>query len=280
MHDFELSDALDGTADAERVGEPPQARRVDQSEGTENLPLKMNDCYDMKDVKKEIFKINEDLNLMVCHNPRSMQSVANLVLVANWMNPGVQNNQLCSVIMDHVVEETIFNTEMNTPTTTERVTFRRMNSQGQCLLCDTSQKNLIKDTRDTKLQAIVLKGGDGDHKVTFKMARYAAPSVCQDNGQAVLLSITDNLHISCSKTGDSVELKLENCSKKDLIYITKGEDRDRFLFFSRTSGLTITRFESVKYCGWFISTSSVDTNPSVEMCRDGTDHRLTTFKTA
>lgn len=39
----------------------------------------------MQDVKSEIFRLNEDLELMVSHNRKTMQSVALLVLGVNRM---------------------------------------------------------------------------------------------------------------------------------------------------------------------------------------------------
>lgn len=45
-----------------------------------------------------------------------------------------------------------------------------------------------------------------------------------------------------------------------------GEGGRRFLFMKRTSGVSLTKFESVNCRGWFISTSSDSEAEPVEMC--------------
>lgn len=58
----------------------------------------------------------------------------------------------------------------------------------------------------------------------------------------------------------------QECSKEDLQTIGADGNMKRFLFKKRTYGKSLTKFESVKYRGWFISTSSDNENEPVEMC--------------
>ncbi|MEQ2179411.1 hypothetical protein GOODEAATRI_024661 [Goodea atripinnis] len=115
-------------------------------------------------------------------------------------------------------------------------TFQRISSVKQFTLCDIYQKNLIRNPRDFKLQAITLRGG------------------------------------YCERKGN--ERPQELFAQE----ISKDQNMDRFLFIKSPSALSLTTFESVKYRGWFISTSSKDSDQTVEMCQAAVPGRVTSFK--
>lgn len=254
MCDFDLSQALDCSPESHQ-------ERFESS------------CFDMEDVKSEIFRLNEDLDLMVSHNRKTMQSVALLVLGVNRMKKSLNlcNRKLSDDdvvnIMDSVVEETVWNPLKEA----KRKHFLRANSEKECTLCDHWQKDLIL-SEALELQAITLKGGNYQHKVNFKMSRYISHSISPGDGLTVVLSI-NNLHISCHKKDDNVVLTLE---KYDGDILTD-DDMERFLFYKKTTGISLTTFESVKFRGWFISTSE-DENQPVELCKVDTASRLTSFR--
>ncbi|XP_030598918.1 interleukin-1 beta [Archocentrus centrarchus] len=255
MCDFDLSQALDCSPESHE-------ERFESS------------CFDMEDVKSEIFRLNEDLDLMVSHNRKTMQSVALLVLGVNRMKKplNLHSRKLSDYdvvnIMDSVVEETVWNPLEEA----KRKHFLRANSEKECTLCDHWQKDLVL-SGDLQLQAITLKGGNYQHKVNFKMSRYNSSSVTPGDGLTVVLSININLHISCRKKDDNVVLTLE---KYDGDISTDG-DMERFLFYKKTTGISMTTFESVKFRGWFISTSEYENQP-VELCKVDTASRLTCFR--
>ncbi|KAM7368535.1 hypothetical protein PAMP_012869 [Pampus punctatissimus] len=235
------------------------------------------------DVKDGIFKLDEGLELVVSHNPQTMQCVANLVLAVNRMKPSLKScrelsdEQLCSMIMVSLEDENIVKTVHDSATGVKKSVFHRVNSVKQCTLCDTSHKDLVH-TGDLKLQAITLKGGNHERKINFKLSRYITPCSSDVKGQTIVLSISNNLHISSSMKDGKAVLNLEECSEGDLQNISDDEDMDRFLFYRRTTGVSLTTFESVKCPGWFISTSSEDEQQPVEMCQVDTSCRITYFK--
>lgn len=55
------------------------------------------------------------------------------------------------------------------------------------------------------------------------------------------------------------------------------ENMKRFLFIKRTYGISLTKFESVRCRGWFISTSSDCENEPVEMCEADSGKRCCHF---
>ncbi|XP_035989344.1 interleukin-1 beta, partial [Fundulus heteroclitus] len=228
---------------------------------------------DLEDVRTEIFELSSDLDLRVTHNRKTMKSVANLVLAANRLKKSLSqfdsDYELCSAIMDCVVEETVFHKCWNS--------FQRFSCWKQLTLCDKNQKDFILNLKRSKLQAVILKGGYGDCKVSFEMTSYGPPPNSSADCMVVLLSVTKDLHMSCSKTDDKVLLNLEECSEERLKEISKEEDMVRFLFNKRGM-VSLYTFESVKYPGWFISTSSEDSDQSVEMCQIDAASRVTSFK--
>lgn len=265
MCDFDLSQALPGPSESdEEIIEPC--------------------CFDTKELQDEIIRLDEGLELEVSRPRRSLQGVANLVLAVNRMtNPPsscgreLSDDQLCCLIMDSVMEETIVKTDRNSSTGERRVTFERVNSGSQFSLSDSVQKDIVQQSGDLKLQAITLRGGHYEQKVNFKMARYVTPCAFAADTQTILLSITNDMHVSCTMKDGKPELSLEKCCKDELKKINNDQNMDRFLFFKRASALTLYTFESVKYRGWFISTSSNNEQQPVEMCQVDAACRLMSF---
>ncbi|KAK5606622.1 hypothetical protein CRENBAI_017890 [Crenichthys baileyi] len=239
----------------------------------------------MENVKSEVFELSDSLDLVVAHNRKTMKSTANLVLAVNKLSKSLSqcgrdlsDDELCSAIMDCVVEETIFQKGWNSSMGERKPTFQKFSCVKPFKLCDIYQKNLIWNPGDFKLQAITLRGGYCERKVNFEMSSYVPPFNSTINSVTVLLSIMKDLHISCFLKDDKVLLTLEEYSEEDLKEISKDQNMDRFLFIKRTSGLSLTTFESVKYCGWFISTSSKNSDQTVEMCQAAVPGRVTSFK--
>ncbi|XP_071322874.1 interleukin-1 beta [Trachinotus anak] len=266
MCDFDLSQALDGPL------------------GPDNTECESR-CFEMTDMKDEIIKLDVGLDLVVSHNPRTMKSVATVLLAVNRMKKPptrspweLSDNELCAVIMDSLLDETIVKTVADVSTGKERIIFQRTSSW-ECTLCDSSQKAIICKSEELKLQAATLKGGYGDRKVNFKLVNYVSTGPCRPNGQTVVLSIKNhNLYIACNMEGNRAQLNLEECSEENLRRISNDGNMDRFLFQVGTTGVNVTTFESVKYRGWFISTSSEDDNQPVEMCKVDAHQRVTAFR--
>nr|XP_046230479.1 interleukin-1 beta [Scatophagus argus] len=267
MNDFDLSQALDGSDNLDETRFEPR-------------------CCNMTDVKDKIFRLDEGLDLVLSCNPITMQSVANLLLAVNRMKKSLRrsdrklgDDELCYVIMDSLVNETIVKTTENFSTGEKRNKFVRANSAKLCNLCDMLQKDVVHGPEEHKLQAITLTGGQAERKVNFKLSRYMGVCASSDKGQTVVLSIANSKwHISCSMKDGRAVLNLEECSDEQLQTISDSENMDRFLFYKRTTGKSLTTFESVKCCGWFISTSYEDENQPVEMCQADAVGRLATFK--
>ncbi|KAM9307265.1 interleukin-1 beta-like isoform 1-T1 [Pholidichthys leucotaenia] len=224
-------------------------------------------CLEKNDIKiekeDEVIKLEEGLELIVSHNGKTMKSVSNLVLVMTKMRrlipPELRGDALCREIMEYVADETIFKPVQNS--SGGKFTLHRVASM-ECSLTDSSQKAIIL-AGESKLEAITLRGGEYERKVKFKMSQYAKASHSSNDGQLVLLSIKDSLHLSCSEEGDIVILKLKKCRKEDL----SETDLECFLFYKKTTGISHTTFESFKYRDWYISTSFEDKDKEVVMCQ-------------
>ncbi|XP_078128282.1 interleukin-1 beta [Sander vitreus] len=263
MCDFDLSQALDGSPDCDETGFE-------------------DSCFDMTDVQDEFFQLDKGLDMLVSHNRKTLQSVANLLLAVNRMKESLtrcdselSDEELGSAIMESLV--TVTHVTTTSSAGVKRI-FQRINSGNLCTLCDCSQKYIIQAPGGSKLQAVTLQGGNGDKKVNFKLSRYITPNVSADEVGAVVLSITNTLHMSCCMKDGKAVLNLEECSKEHLKKISDDGDMDRFLFYKRTTGTSLTTFESVRCRGWVISTSHKAEYQTVEMCQQDAVRRLTHFK--
>ncbi|AWP00620.1 Interleukin 1 beta like 1 [Scophthalmus maximus] len=257
----------------------------------------------VQEVHSEIVKLDAGLDLVVSRNPYTMKGVATLLLAANRLKGPLtregrelRDDELCQRIVDSVIESeccqrtvlggtriiacsfqmrfpTIIETAENSSTGRGRIIFKRLRSW-ECNLTDDENKDIVCTTKDLKLESVTLKGGNGNHKVTFKLGTYFSPGV----GQTVVLSIINhNLYISCTMNGNKAEMKLEKCSADQLKSITADGNMDRFLFYNKQRGMNGYMFESVMCSGWFISTSYEKENHPVEMCKVDTACRVFTF---
>ncbi|XP_006797338.1 interleukin-1 beta-like [Neolamprologus brichardi] len=195
-------------------------------------------CFDMKEVESEIFRLNEGLELMVSHNRRTMKSVALLVLGVNRMKkPLTQSDRKLS---DDDVMNIIDSVVKETVWTPSQGTKRRDFLRANSEKALTLCDNSQKDlvlSGELQLQAITLQGGN------------------------------------CHRKDNKVVLFLEQYHDD----ILTDRDMDRFLFYRKTTGISLTTFESVKFRGWYISTSQQENQP-VELCKVDAASRLTSFR--
>ncbi|KAM4719598.1 interleukin-1 beta [Anableps anableps] len=229
-------------------------------------------ALDSSPEKSEIFVLSENLELMVTLNRKTMKGVANLVLAVNKLRKplslcggDLSDDKLCSTIMDCVVGETVFQKGWHSSSGQRKPIFQRSRIMSEFMLCDTFKKNLILNSGELKLQAITLTGGYCDSRVSFEMRSYRPPCNSSIGSLIVLLSVAKDLHMSCSMKEGKVMLNLEKYREESLTEIDQDEGMDRFLFIKRISGVCLATFESVKYRGWFISTSSDECDQSVDM---------------
>ncbi|XP_044190462.1 interleukin-1 beta [Thunnus albacares] len=271
MADFDLRQALDCSS---------------KSDETE---IHKSFCFEMTDGKDKTFSLVEGLNLVISHNPKTMQCVATLVLAVNRMKKSLSrccelsDKQLCSEIMASVVDETIVKMEGNFTTEVKQQTNKHLCSVKLYTLSDTSQKHLCQVDGQSKLQAITLKGGNHDKKANFKLAQYINTSPGSDRRLTVLLSVMTKKgfqHISSSLKDGKAVLNLEVSRNiywrecRDLnMKIGEDSHMDRFHFYMKTTGRGLTTFESVECRGWYISTSYEDERQPVEMCQQHTARR-------
>uniref|UniRef100_A0A4W5MXW1 Interleukin-1 n=1 Tax=Hucho hucho TaxID=62062 RepID=A0A4W5MXW1_9TELE len=234
-----------------------------------------------------------DLEVILQHRG-GMRQVAHLVIALHRMKNPFQKSdsthspldmectdeQFCSIVMDKLVEECVMVPilePMGTVTKKEKGTFERIGSPQQYSLCDCHQKSLVYCHRTMELQAITIQGGN-NKRARFNLSRYSNTSTSTTIHQAlpVVLGI-DQWKLSCSKQTDSATpvLQLERCEDQ-LTTIGAQEETVRFLFYKRTTGISLTTFESAMYPGWFISTSLEPSQP-IEMCQKQDVRKLTTF---
>ncbi|XP_044029665.1 interleukin-1 beta isoform X2 [Siniperca chuatsi] len=264
MCDFDLSQALKSSPESDET--------------------RFESCCRVQDGQDRIFTLDEGLDLMVSHNPMTMQCLATLLVAINRMKKPLtrcgrqlSGDELCSTIMDSLVDEIIVEKTENSSMNLKKI-YNRADSVKLFTLCDLNNKDVVCDAVKLKLKAITLQGGNGEYKVNFKLSKYITADVSAEDGQAVVLSITNNnFHISCSMEGNKAELNLEECSEEGLNWINDDGDMDRFLFFKRSKGKSCFTFESVKCRGWYISTYEGENQP-VEMCCMDTCRRYTNFK--
>lgn len=76
----------------------------------------------------------------------------------------------------------------------------------------------------------------------------------------------------------SLSVLWQKCESSDLNVISEETNMDRFLFYLEETGIDVNRFESVKFPGWFISTSYEREDQPLELCQVDTAQRVTAFK--
>ncbi|XP_046870795.1 interleukin-1 beta isoform X2 [Hypomesus transpacificus] len=158
-------------------------------------------------------------------------------------------------------------------------TFKQCGKNVECSLFDCNQRILVrKDSQALQLQATHPKENMDFKKVTFNLEKYVNPQ--SRDCEAVSLWIAGSSKIvSCTRPDDSNPpiLKLEKVNCEQLMSIEAKGETARFLFFRRTVDFNNTTFESVKFPGWLIRSSSFEHKP-VEMCKKETTTNFSRFK--
>ncbi|KAJ8385954.1 hypothetical protein AAFF_G00177750 [Aldrovandia affinis] len=225
----------------------------------------------------------EGLQLEVTQHPHAFCHVANLIIALQRMKhchtplgTEFSDDDLLNYMLENVVEEhvalRVLEGQENMPTV-----FRRTRVLG-CSVCDKDQKSLVLNQGPLRLHAVILQGGNMDLKVQLNMSTYIARNFTDSTSRPVALGIAGtNFYLFCSLSDDQPILQLEEVNNKDTLKrINEQGDMARFLFLKRDSGLSVTRLESLKFRGWFISTAVDDKKP-VEMCTEDSMTHITSF---
>ncbi|KAK1800869.1 hypothetical protein P4O66_006042 [Electrophorus voltai] len=183
-------------------------------------------------------------------------------------------HEVFNIFMDSVVEESV----ANVVCCDASKTYNKQDNVMECTVCDKLQKSLVKSTIAPVLQAVTLKGGNLHRRVLFHLSSYTPPRCSDLRGQPVCLGIAKSkLYLSCTNVSGNPTLSIEEINDKDTLKtISANNDMDRFLFLRRGTGNSVNTFESVKYPGWFISTSQAD-HERVDMCVENDASRLKVF---
>ncbi|XP_056592649.1 interleukin-1 beta [Triplophysa dalaica] len=208
----------------------------------------------------------------------SMKPVVNIVIVMHKMMKSYKQpsefgrHELHTFIMENVLEERIISSAKAGP--------RYIKSKVlQYSVCDQYQKTLIRSSED-RLMAATLKGGNINQKVQFNLCTYISPSSSVADSQPVCLGISNTrLYLACSRTDSSSLPKLELREINDTLNTIEADDPmgyDHLLFYRKESGVAYNTFESLKFPGWFISTTFEDFE-EVEVCQKSVNH-ISSFK--
>ncbi|KAM9455367.1 interleukin-1 beta-like isoform 1-T1 [Clarias gariepinus] len=219
--------------------------------------------------------LHKGLRIEVTKEPLSMRSVANVVIALQRLkhtervqSTEFSDRELFQIFLENVIEETnVIKLDCS-----ESKSYSRQDKVVQCTICDKSKKALVQ--RNNYLLAFTLKGGNEENKTWFNLSAYNPPN-CRDNtkGQAVCLGIVkSNIFLSCTSDNGTPSLVIEEVKDKESLKAIKENDgMERFLFLRNSSGDTLNTFESVKYPGWFITTSKDEFQP-VQMSQQQTSH--------
>ncbi|TSM28087.1 Metal transporter CNNM3 [Bagarius yarrelli] len=212
--------------------------------------------------------LHHGLRIEVTKEPFSMRSVANVVIALQRLKhiQRVQSTEftdkdLFNIFMENVIEESV----VIDLKCSEAKSYSMQDKVVQCTICDKSKRSLVRRDNLPILLAITLKGANENNKAWFNLSAYNPPR-CTENtkGQPICLGIVKtNLFLSCTLQNETPFLGIEEVKDKETLKAIKENDgMERFLFFRNGSGDSLNTFESVKYPGWFISTSKDDFKPS------------------
>ncbi|KAI7793631.1 interleukin-1 beta [Triplophysa rosa] len=204
----------------------------------------------------------------------SMKPVVKIVIVMHKMMKSYKQpsesgrHELHTFIMENVLEERVVSSAKAGPRYTKSKVL-------QCSVCDQYQKTLIRSSGDLRLKAATLKGGNIHQKVQFNLCTYVSPSSSVADSQPVCLGISNSsLYLACSRSDSSNLPKLELREITDTLNTIEANDPmgyDHLLFYRKQSGVAYNTFESVKFPGWFISTTFEDFE-EVEVCQQSVNH--------
>ncbi|XP_058267192.1 interleukin-1 beta-like [Hemibagrus wyckioides] len=221
--------------------------------------------------------MHNGIRIEVTKEPLSMRSVANIVIALKRLKhtQHVQSTEftdqdLFNIFMENVIEESVvINLECS-----ESKSYSMQDKIVQCTICDKSKRALVQKEKPPILLAITLKGGNEETKAWFNLSAFNPPN-CKENtkGQPVCLGIVkSNLFLSCKLQNEIPFLSIEEVEdKENLKAIRENDEMERFLFLRKGSGDTLNTFESVRYPGWFITTSKDDFKP-VQMSKQQSSH--------
>nr|AFL93442.1 IL-1 beta [Hemibagrus macropterus] len=221
--------------------------------------------------------LHKGIRIEVTKEPLSMRSVANIVIAVHRLKhtQRVQSTEftdqdLFNIFMENVIEESmVIDLKCN-----ESKSYSMQDKIVQCTICDKSKRALVRRDKLPILLAITLKGANENNKAWFNLSAYNPPN-CRENtkGQPVCLGIVkSNLFLSCKLQNETPFLSIEEVEDKEsLKAIRENDELERFLFLRKGSGDTLNTFESVRYPGWFITTSKDDFKP-VQMSKQQPSH--------
>ncbi|XP_062410698.1 interleukin-1 beta-like [Sardina pilchardus] len=240
-------------------------------------------CHPMaKTSEHNVCDQHSGLDIEVADEPHSMRQLVNLVIALQRFkktqkvqSTEFSDEELCEIFFENFIEECV------TPTVHEETCqapghYEKTNEEvKKCYICDSLSKFLVLNQGFTReLQAITLQGGNMSKRVQLELSTYLS-SVPRANGRPIALGLGRNLYLSCKSSSGKPVLSIETVKKEDLEIISG--DMSRFLFYKTVSGQTGTSFESAKYEGYFISTSSSN-KQRVDMCQSQrAPGRLTSF---
>ncbi|KAI5099769.1 interleukin-1 beta, partial [Silurus meridionalis] len=218
---------------------------------------------------------HKGLRIEITKEPLGMRRVANVVIALHRLkhtqcvqSTEFTDHELFNIFMENVIEENmVINLKCS-----ESKSYCMQDKVVQCSICDKSKRTLVQREKHPLLFAITLKGGNEDNKTWFNLSSYDRPN-CKENtkGQPVCLGIVkSNLFLSCALLNETPFLGIE-VYKETLKDIKENDGMERFLFFRNGSGDFLNTFESVKYPGWFITTSKEDFKP-VQMAKQQPSH--------
>ncbi|XP_060765200.1 interleukin-1 beta-like [Neoarius graeffei] len=239
--------------------------------GSDDTDFDELDCSDPLAMSSRC-DLHEGLRIEVTKEPLSMRSVANVIIALQRLKhtQSVQSTEftdqeLFNIFMENVIEESM---TINLKCSQSK-SYSMQDKVVQCTLYDKSKKTLVWREETSILLAITLKAGQESNKAWFNLSSFVPPN-CTANtkGQPVCLGIVKtNLFLSCTLDNGTPLLGIEEVKdKQSLKSIKENDGMERFLFFRNGSGDSLNTFESVKYPGWFITTSRDDFKP-VQMCQ-------------
>ncbi|XP_066506513.1 uncharacterized protein [Hoplias malabaricus] len=222
---------------------------------------------------------HEGLRIEISEHPHSMRKVANIIVALQRLQKfqKVQSTEftekeLFNIIMENVIEENVMMKAFSSNT------YNKQDKVVQCTMCDNLQKRLVQSSNPPILLAVTLNAANISRSVSMNLSAYTSPNYTSTVGQPVCLGIAQsNLYIACSDVSGTPQLILEEVNDKETLKtINMKDDMEKFLFYRKVTGDTINTFESVKFRGWFISTSNEE-KKRVDMCTATDNSRQKVF---